>query len=367
MSDQDNRRLAVLIGAGASYNCTSGINDVEQRLRPPVVNQLFENNAIFNEVLRQYPAAEALSGVIRSRLKKGMALEEILRQLSTSEDFVQRKQVWYVRLYLQHLFYLISDYYVRGGGTYFHTLVKLTQESSYNQVLYMTVNYDLFLDRALSSLYFVKFNDMGSYCQFENHGWMLAKLHGSVNWGQMISNSNPSGRNIVQLLDSFDADLNLSAEVALLPSQLPNTFHLPVMAEQNQQLVSVRTGGRSDVMYYPALSVPVAGKTDFFIPEAHLERVRSFLDDCTDFLIIGFSGKDLHVVDLFKRVNRVKKLSIVCGNQKSGLETFSVLRKASPVFAEFPKRDIVYKPWKPHGSGFTDFVDRGELENFFND
>jgi hypothetical protein len=79
----------------------------------------------------------------------GFGLEAILRQLSERTSSNRRFQFLQIAPYLADLMGSVGRKYVpAGGGTKYDTLVAAVEDSGYDRVLYLTVNYDLLLERA---------------------------------------------------------------------------------------------------------------------------------------------------------------------------------------------------------------------------
>ena len=256
----DRRVLTVLIGAGASFDCASSITgQTDEGFRPPLVKQLFEPKPTFDAVLSKYPRARALSATIRSRVAGGDGLEEVFRDLASEHSRVLRRQYWQVPLYLQELLGEVSAHYIRSGGSHFDLLVGEAERSTYDQVVYVTTNYDLFLERALGDLYDVSFRTLEDYCSPERK-WSLIKLHGSSTWGQKLRNAVINSSNAVDILDSVEDD----------ELQVAKTIEILAGYQDSQRVIQHK-------LFYPALSVPVAGKDDFVCPEEHMAFLESVI------------------------------------------------------------------------------------------
>jgi len=337
-----SKRLCVVLGAGSSYDCISDV-EFEPNFRPPLAAQLFENRSSFNAILRKYPGAEALSDLIRARVKNGDNLETVLRQIASEENVVLRKQFWEVPLYLQELLGEVSDHYVRAGATKFHTLVRGIEAAGVQEVGYLTLNYDLFLERALTTIYGTVFNHPSAYLP-DGLRWFLVKLHGSVNWGRRVVNVDSRIRSAGELLTGLKAD--------------------PVLDSTFEVLGGYQESVRYDreAFHYPALAVPVEGKTGFVCPQEHLARTREFLASCTNFLVIGFGGLDKDLLDLLGLAPVVHSLLVVCGNAEASLAT--VKRLSEPM--RLGPKVGVYRPLESYGypGGFSHFIDSGALARF---
>ena len=109
-------------------------------------------------------------------------------------------------------------------------------------------------------------------------------------------------------------------------------------------------------LYFPALAIPLGGKESFSCPDQHVELLRDELKYCHEFLFMGFSAADAHVLKLFEHVN-VNKLRIVNGSRDAG---HSTLMRLADVNRNFLGQ---------HGEmlfdgGFTKFVQSGEIKKF---
>src|SRR5262245_12368851 len=93
--------IAVLLGAGASFDCADpDLNELNNEFTPPLAVDLFRNKPSFNNILTKYPKAEALSADIRSAVLAKKNLEEVLRGLQDSSDLITRRMFFQVPLYL---------------------------------------------------------------------------------------------------------------------------------------------------------------------------------------------------------------------------------------------------------------------------
>lgn len=311
-----SKRLAIILGAGSSYDCGRE-SDVEIHWRPPLVTELFGNRPTFNTILQQYPGAENLAYEIRGAVARGTeGFEEILRRFAYSTNRNVKLDYRHVPLYLQELIGDVSANYIRSGGTAFSTLVRALDTSHYERVLYMTVNYDLLLDRALERHYRIGFKSIDDYTAHRDR-WALAKLHGSVNWGWQLQNGKLSDiytptRRVDEVTDD---ELNLDTRVEVLDGY-----------KQGHRV-------RAQQFFYPALAPPIGDKDRFVCVPDHIEYTTEFLRQCTDFLIIGFSGLDSHVLGLLAVVPSVQNVEIVNGTSDEGRNTLDRISSASPAFA----------------------------------
>ncbi len=332
--------LTVILGAGASFDCIKkGVTDFNQDYKPPLVKDLFEFRPSFNAILRKYPRAEALSEEIRTKLAAGTGLETLLRQLSSEDNFAIKKQYWEIPLYLQELLGEVSNHFVRFGGTKFDTLVREIARSAFKETLFLTVNYDLFLDNALKLMHGTTFSTIDSYCP-TGGGWSLIKLHGSVNWGRKLLTPHNPNPNSVELLNSLEGEIDLEDKIHVLRGH-----------QESSRVIEKE-------FFYPSLAVPIEGKDEFACPEEHVEKAASFLKFCSNFLIIGFSALDEHVLKQLGVVEYVRKVMVVNGSTESSMEAIKRIASKNMKFSYEDHTDCLYN------GGFGDFVASGELDRF---
>jgi hypothetical protein len=304
--------LAVVLGAGGSLDCVAegGRAEFDPNWRPPLTKDLFESRANFNRILTKYPKVSALSEIIRTRLKESENLEDVLRDLMSTSNLQVKKQVWEVTFYLQELLWAVSDRFVISGGTKYDTLVRSLLVSGFDRILFFTLNYDLLLDRALCKFEDIMFRSMKDYLP-DSRKWSLIKPHGSVNWGRQFLNARADTQNPDLVLAALGQEPDLAEDVEVVTSGLQGI-------ENNQRSYDGR-------MFFPAMALPARGEKSFVCPEQHLEEADRFFAECKNFLFVGFSGLDPHVLDLFKGVSSVETLRIVNGAGKDGSELYEKL------------------------------------------
>ena len=250
-----------------------------------------------------------------------------------------RRQYWQIPLYLQELFGEVSTHFVRSGGTHFDRLVGEAERSAFDEILYITTNYDLFLEKVLADLYDAKFNTMEDYIS-QGRGRLLIKIQGSSTWGRKLQNAMVKSTNAVDIVDSVQDDgLQLATTIEVLKGYQDNAR----VMENN--------------LFYPALAVPTSGKSDFVCPEAHLDLLQALVADCRNFLVVGFSALDAHVLKLLEPVKQMQRLLIVNGNSESGVEACGRIQAATR--SSFVPEDVVF------AGGFADFVRHGDFQSVF--
>jgi hypothetical protein len=339
-------QLIVLLGAGASYDCASDNVEKDLRRRPPLTSELFRRD--FSEILNRYPLAEAAAADIEPGLAaKPVALETYLREtLRDSTHLHRRLQFRAVPLYLQDLFFEISawDPPMRGYTIHpdnYNRLISAALEL--DQVVFVTLNYDTLLDRRLFA--YAPLETMDSYIH-GHRNWSLIKLHGSVNWGRLVTSAwrlPPTDPHLANAFRALGDDFTVASDVVL------RTAH---------DIRGVRHEGAgqsgSGALYYPALSAPLGPGDEITCPPSHVEHLRSRLvaQDGLNLLVIGYSGLDSEVLKLLSLSrNSLKTLTVVSELQDAARTTAAIISSSmgNPDFAHsFRTRAI--------GTGFDSFA-----------
>ena len=326
-------KLAVLLGAGASHDLIGAATaTVIDDYRPPLTAEIFgcgpdfTMRESFQAILETYQGARRLAATIGISVKGGQSLEAVLQGLQDSCDPNTKRHFWDIPRYLQHLFGAISDKYTTEPVNYTH-LVHAVLTSELEQVAFVTTNYDLFLESALTSVTETKFDSLATYVP--NSKWMLVKLHGSVNWARAIRQRTMRGDVVL--------DYEFSGEVEFL-------HHF----------------SRIEDRQYPAVVVPVDGKYGFICPRGHVTAVKSVLASCDNFLIIGMSGKDQDLLDLLQEcITTCTRLAVVGGEDAS-----SVLQSFQKGVNKFIVGTPQTAPPVIFTDGFSRFLQSGMLDRF---
>lgn len=335
------KKIAVIVGAGASNDVipeSQRGNAVDHsNYQPPKTNQLFHLPRELEQYLKLYPKAYTAIGMLRGKIEQNKkSLETLLRELKESPEESKQQQFKQIPLYLQHLFGQISQYYCDMPINY-ATLISETQRASIAEIAYITLNYDLLFEKALTVESGIVFDKISDYAP-QNKKWTFTKLHGSVNWGRKIKQAsirNP-GTHLNALLDNLST-LNLTTD---LEDDIVVDY-------------SYKERPGSSQPYYPVLTVPVDNKYEFNSPPDHIEKLKRFLSQCDNFLIIGVSGKDRDLLDLLKNnTTNVRLVTVVGGSniQTTG-ERF---KEGVPQFRT--------AGWRHYNGGFTGYINTDGIE-----
>lgn len=292
----------VILGAGASHDVVDPGNPYpavikDDKARPPLTSGIFVPEGIPGNVLPTYPGVRELASSIRYRTNT-KSLETVLKDLGDSDEPHRKAQMLSLPLYLQHIFWDMSELYVTEPVNYTH-IVGETLEL-YDRVAFLTLNYDLLLDGSLtqSGYWGTDFSEMDSYVRDR---WMLVKMHGSVNWGRRVT--LPEKRTL----------LSTHIEIVTyrqLFSEWP--FEGEFLEDEPVLVKSISDFRVRNAPFYPALSVPVEGKYEYNCPKAHIEALVAFLPTCRTVIAIGTSGKDQDMLDLLSNnLGEVEKFFVV--------------------------------------------------------
>lgn len=295
MAGTSSNRLIIILGAGASHDCADGFTaaQISAAYRPPLAKDIFARQ--FDGILSRYPAVTARLDELRTKLAKGGNFEEIFRGLLESAECHQNFWPLQLPLYLRELFWTISLDYLRGSSK-FDTLVRRVLESSFEEVMFFNLNYDLFLEDALTNYDHHEFGALSSYIP-QSKKWRYVKPHGSVNWARILENcpGDDAGSffpSRLQEMPIFSSELRF-----VMWNRHSHDFYIP--------------GGGPPGYLYPQVVVPTDRPKSFVCPESHVEQARTFIQNCQKFLLIGFSGRDDNVVDLFREMPSHTRFAIV--------------------------------------------------------
>jgi hypothetical protein len=356
------KQLAVILGAGASFDSARRSREagVNWAWKPPLATELFhpgdaglhqpvslERQRNFESVLARYPRARSLANEGYARLRSSENLESVLRSWRDGEDFVVRK-FQQVPLYLQDLLGSVSMGYVPTPNSTdnYDALVGRLLAADFDKVVFITLNYDLLLERSLVTAGDVNPKTrqalgLNWYTQ-ASANWIMIKLHGSVDWGRPITSHVAFNNDTGMLLDQLEDLLIRDCEVG------------PVELLPHEHRSRVRDG----VLLYPALAVPVDDDYEAICPRDQLDQARAFLRSCTNFLVIGARAKDHDLLELLRESTvQVEELCIVAGSEEGARESFENLLTGSLDIRTIPL--LV-------GKGLNSFVESGGFSHFID-
>jgi hypothetical protein len=336
-----SRRLTVILGAGASYDCADPKTaaSVNGQYRPPLAKGIFD--ARFDKILEHYPKVERRLDELRTRLADSDNFEQVFRDLLDSAKRNENYWPLQVPLYLRELFWTISCDYMKGSSK-FDTLVRRVLEAPpFEHVMFINLNYDLFLEHALEGYDHHEFADLSSYIP-QSKKWLYVKPHGSVNWGSILENCPKDASGMPHPSQLWEMP-KLSSELRLVGWNRSSHSFYPV-------------GGSPGGYPYPRIVVPTDSPKEFVCPQSHTDQARSFTDGCTNFLLVGFSGRDNDVVDMLRSIPVGSRLTIV--GKGSATTIFETMSSRVP---SLKTKEISVSL---RDAGFSGFIQGEEFEKF---
>lgn len=335
------KKIAIIVGAGASYDCVNlRLTKVNQLLRPPLVHELFDTR--FEDIVLKYKQVSSSADEIRSFLLKNISIEEILLKFSKESDKSLKKTYYYLPLYLQSLFRKISEEYINAkSATKFETFLRTLQRTNYDKIEIVTLNYDTFIEKAFILVLNTTFQNPvvgNDYLDIDKR-YNLYKLHGSSSWIRPVKRNGTA--RLEELIDSLDVTDNLD-------------FYDGFYNNSTQRdLVDIIP---KDSFQYPAISAPIKDFPKFNCPTNFINLLEGTIEGTTDFLFIGYSARDAHINHLLRNVSKVNKFMFVNGTESNGIEA---LRNLNLVVDKFNIDNT-----KIFNGGFASFVESGQLEKF---
>jgi hypothetical protein len=346
-----SKQLIVVLGAGASFDCSTSRDGLDLAWRPPLVTEIFDKR--FEEILLRYPLATQIAPEIRLSLQKGaVQLETFLRERIRDSPHEHYRQSYAdIPLYLQDLLWQCGSPthgYTRFADNYARLVMAALK---LDRVSFVTLNYDTLLDTQLEMRY-GRFDSMESYISVDRR-WSLIKPHGSINWGYRVSNRKLG--NDLSLYIDRDPTLSEWFENAFELS-----FDQQIEVASASDLRSFRARGFPVALYYPALAVPLGPEDENLCPEEHLLELRDLMKrdfEGHNLLIIGYSGLDQEIMKMLAWSGRpFKNVMIVNGDTPRGTEALQRL-KTTVGFSANARVDVF-------PGGFHAFAQSSALDDF---
>lgn len=336
-------RLLIVLGAGASADSASDlVPGRNNEWTPPLVRELFDNR--FAGILNGYPFGQIAAADIRRVDGDSLSIEQFLRsEYGGSGSELKRRKFLSIPLYLQDVMLQVSYRHSPQPDNYDLLISNVDGllEDTDLHVLFVTLNYDLILDRRLHQL--APLNTLDSYVD-PNRRWALIKLHGSVDWARRVTRGAASREELL----SPQADLVYSDDIVLAragfsevgDSSLPDLRYRDVPPHGYQVL-------------YPALSVPLGEEDELSCPDTHVRFLRQELQlaEGLHLLVVGYSAIDLEVLKILQETDTpIRSFGIVNRDTQSAREVLARLHE------RLGGRDLG-RGWL-WSSSFRDFVQR---------
>src|SRR5262249_7135811 len=319
--------------------------------RMPLAHDLFDNRPEFEAMRERFRACLPLIPYLQNR-PDGRSVEQVLEQFeldankNSDRGDRTRQQLTAVKFYLQSII-LQREHASMGlaqGVTNHLTLIDLIEKNrpKGQAVCLITFNYDCLIERALADGVNFSIASPQEY-RCKPH-YKLFKLHGSVNWGHIIT-LMPSrqfrGRN--------DHDMN---EMIHNADKIERSSNFEIVNE----IPAFNIGTQ---FLFPAITIPAEKKMKFSCPPAHIDMLKSLLPNVTKLLVIGWRGAETHFRQMAGPILGTTsktglKIGIVSASRESCSEPEIAIAKAITV-----DRD-----WKYFPGGFTNFVVSRAAESF---
>lgn len=305
--------LTVILGAGAAHDVINpqsndAIDFPRIRYRPPITANLFDTSIDWEHEYNKFKKVASVIGELRNAYpskRTSLNIETFLKGLRNSHKKHRNDQFREFPLYLQHYFAAVSDRYCRKPSNYMILINKIF-DIDLGKVIFVTTNYDLLFDKALESYSNFTKSDPNMNKYISDERWAYIKLHGSVDWGRRIKESMVKNTS------------------STLPGLLDNVSQLGATLDEALEtdiVIDKRFNQETKELIYPAISVPV-GESKLNCRDEHIATLKEHLNNCQNFLIIGFSGYDEDVLRFLDEKNGgFGKVLIVSGSKDSARET----------------------------------------------
>jgi hypothetical protein len=345
--------LMVIFGAGASFDSSptyppgkvspdlSGGDYSNNYHRPPLAKDLFEDRPIFRLALDAFPQCKSIVARLRDpAVTSGeKSIETVLRHLEDEALAYPRGQqeLLAVRCYLQRAIYNSQKEwrtFTRRITNYLSLLREIERNNKGgNPVCLLTFNYDTLLEDGLQDLGF-EIRQMNDYTVGQR-AFRLFKIHGSINWGQVVMRAGADVRYpqvaLSQMIDRFTE------------LEITDTYHV---CDPDSM------GFYGGMPMFPAIAIPVEKKNEFVCPPTMLNQLVKLLPLVDKILSIGWRGTEEHFLQLLRtHLMQGVKLYTVAGTP---MEAVNINRKmVETLSGKLSEADCQADP---QPTGFTEFM-----------
>lgn len=325
----------VILGAGASYDyqITGGVDGTP--IKPPLTKDLVSPSYLDHKIADRYPGAGNILSALSGDIANGTGFEEALLKRSKlyARNDLATKQLIALRFYLRDLFEHLCKHF-----TYFNNykLLLNAAQSSERDTCFVTFNYDTYFEQSAD----IKWKALRQYI---SGPITLVKLHGSCDWSYIFDLRGP------HYIDEHETPYNFLLStpnyIDHITKQNAVPYHEDEIKRQSQRVGKL-----------PAIAIPLPDKQDFVCPPAHVEHLKKCLGAATRVLVIGWKGKDPHLLQVMQQhLPPNTPVKIVSGDIKGATE----IKKTMSEILTTPVYEVSAQ------AGFGKFVSSGELENFF--
>jgi hypothetical protein len=361
--------LMVIFGAGASFDSSltypfgttppgaAAEDHYNAFNRPPLARELFANRPLFINTIDFFPQCKTIVPKLRAPgvLSGEKSIETLLQEIEEEANTYSRarQELAAVQCYLQRAISDCQTYWrvaTRGITNYLSLLREIERTNKGGEpVCLVTFNYDTLLEDALQHFGY-KFYRMEDYAE-RLEPFRLFKLHGSVDWGQIVENQLP-------------ADISLQHPASVLTYLIDHAAELRVSNEFVVCGASIGVANGRPV--FPAIAIPVEKKNQFACPQILIEQLVAVLPHVSKILVVGWRATEQNFLNLLANrltgLRRGAQLYIVAGLQANAVETRVRIYRAllnNPPNSPYDSPDS-----SCHSGGFTDFLASGYAKSF---
>lgn len=367
--------LIVIVGAGASFDCTPETPLGSRRL--PLTAELFSRN--YEDVLERHRRVSAVAPGIEDALRAGdapVSLERhILEEYRRGGTEEARRVFAAILFYLEDLLSTLSEEANQGSGPVNYK--RLSQEAvvsrAIDQVAFISLNYDTILDSWLEAHDTQDIRRIEDYVRADRR-WLLLKPHGCVTWRRRAHGVFVSSNGVAQ----DDASSIVRAGSRLTPAgQLLRKSHTGRALDPWTLPGEVNHRGQVQALV-PVIAAPLGPDEDEVLcPDEHIAAFHDRFQaiDAIDVLVIGYSGIDQAVLSMVAQHSlRFRRVRIVNGRSEPrptrGHGLYAPARASAEAIARglgIPVKEALDGLFD---GGFSKFVRRegsgfSGLENFF--
>jgi hypothetical protein len=329
--------LVVIFGAGASYDSldTDHMETVAPVIgwQPPLAAQLFAlRPGTFGTVMDTFRTAQAAFMQLQRAVGRNEPVEDAIERFMTSNaDALGQRQISAVLFYLQEIIWRSGQTWVNAsfGQTNYAYLAQQIERwriEHEERVTYVTFNYDLMLEEALRP--FLVFNQFTDYV---GGSTQLLKVHGSVDWGQIVETSERNG----------DSD-GRRYLVDHAPDLFPERRHF---GRFHNWTTSYPKDLPSTLSMYPAMALPTRGKAGFVCPPEQILQLQFAIQEMDRLLMIGWKAEEKHMLEYLAKAPQRVRSHVVTSKIDSAVglsnRLHGIIQGANP---------------RPFGDGFSGYV-----------
>ncbi len=297
----------IIFGAGASYyslHTKYNSNSSENELwKPPLANEIFSNRVNFIEILKNFDGAMSL----KSQAILHPDLEEYFQELwdfaNDNNDNLSFAKIINTQYFLQKLFMSISDQYGNLGDSNYDVISNFANNYSIckkSEILFVSFNYDILLERALERVLKIKFNSIDDYLKYNIK---YIKPHGSCNWFRNF------GRRIGK--GSIGSITGINPEFFTKKLYEGSTSYEIIEQNLNEEFVLRNQFNTNEHFGLPQLLIPIKNKDEFVLPPNHFEYLENYLEKVEEILIIGWKGTEEKFKNVLRNKLKDKNVNII--------------------------------------------------------